>query len=81
MQIAHEAARNGDAASLQRIGHALKGALGNLSASHASHLCSDIEAMGRSGNIQFAPAAVNELEKELARVVEILDGLCMEATR
>jgi signal transduction histidine kinase/DNA-binding response OmpR family regulator len=81
MQIAHEAARNGDAASLQRVGHALKGALGNLSASHASHLCSDIEAMGRSGNIQFAPAAVNELEKELARVVEILDGLCMEATR
>jgi HPt (histidine-containing phosphotransfer) domain-containing protein len=81
LRAAHEAAGTGDAAGLQRVGHALKGALGNLAARHAADLAGELEAMGRSGNIQAAAATANELERELERVVEILDGVCMEVTR
>jgi CheY-like chemotaxis protein len=81
LSAAREAARSGDAATLQRVGHALKGALGNLAAPVSSRMAGQIEAMGRSGDVQSAAAAVNELEQELGRVIAILDGLCMETAQ
>ncbi|HZY63989.1 MAG TPA: response regulator [Edaphobacter sp.] len=81
IRSAHEAARTGDAATLQRVGHALKGALGNLSAPISSRLAGQLESMGRAGNVESADAVVNELEKELGHVVETLDSICMETAR
>jgi CheY-like chemotaxis protein len=81
ISAAYEAARTGDAATVQRIGHALKGALGNLAAPTSARMAGQLETMGRSGNVQAAAAAVNELEQELGRVVAILDSLCMETAR
>ncbi|GGG67464.1 response regulator [Edaphobacter dinghuensis] len=81
LQALHAAARNGDAATLQRVGHALKGALGNLSAPVSSRLAGELETMGRSGNIEAAASTVEALEQEMNHVLEILDSLCMEATR
>jgi len=81
LSAAHEAAGSGDAATLQRVGHALKGALGNLAAPVSARMAGQLETMGRSGNVQGAAPAVTELEQELNRVVAILDGLCMETAR
>ncbi|HUZ94801.1 MAG TPA: Hpt domain-containing protein, partial [Edaphobacter sp.] len=81
INAAREAARTGDAATLQRVGHALKRALGNLAAPVSARMAGQIEAMGRNGNVQSATAAVNELELELDRVITILDSLCMETTQ
>jgi CheY-like chemotaxis protein len=81
LRAAHEAARTGDADTLQRVSHTLKGALGNLSAPISARLAGELETMSRSGNIETAAPTVDTLEQEMARVLEILDGLCMEATR
>jgi HPt (histidine-containing phosphotransfer) domain-containing protein len=75
---AREAANTGDAATLQRIGHTLKGALANLAAPVCSGLAGQLESMGRTGNMQAAVATVKELEQELDRAIEILEGICME---
>ncbi|MEO8735085.1 MAG: response regulator [Edaphobacter sp.] len=81
IRAAHAAASTGDAGTLQRVGHALKGALGNLAASASSQLAGQLESMGRTGDIKLAAITVAELEKELERVVETLDSLCLEAVK
>lgn len=81
ISAAREAARTSDSATLERVGHALKGALGNLAAPISTRLAEELESMGRIGDVQSAANTVDALEKELDRVVEILDEICMEAIR
>jgi two-component system sensor histidine kinase/response regulator len=78
---AREAVMKGDAAALQRVGHALKGALGNLAAPIASRIAGELESMGKSGDIALMGTRVTELEKELPRVIEALEGMCLEAVK
>jgi hypothetical protein len=66
---------------VQRIGHALKGVLVNLTATVASRVASELESMGKCGDIALAKAKVNELEKQIARAVETLEGLCLETAK
>ena len=77
IRAAREAIAEGDAAGLQKIGHALKGALGNLAAQHASGLASELELMGKSGDMALAGSRVKVLEEELVQVIETLEGLCV----
>jgi two-component system sensor histidine kinase/response regulator len=81
IRTAREAVSNGDAAALQLVGHALKGALQNLAAPIASKLAAGLESMGRSGDIALAEPRVKELEKELPRVIETLEALCLEVAK
>jgi CheY-like chemotaxis protein len=76
-----EAVERGDAASLERLAHALKGALINLAAPGAAKLASDLEAIGKSGELAPAANILTALEAEVSRVVEALDGLCMETVQ
>ena len=78
VRAAHEAVKTGNAESLQRAGHALKGALANLAAPASSRLAGQLESMGRAGDIQFAPGKLADMEAELERVVEELESLCVE---
>jgi two-component system, sensor histidine kinase and response regulator len=78
---AREAARSGDAVALQKVGHALKGALGNLAAPIASRIAGELESMGRSGNVALAGIRVTELEEELNRVIEALEDLTVETPK
>ena len=78
---AREAVTKGDAAALQRVGHALKGALGNLAAPIASRIADELESIGKSGDIALVGTRVIELEKELPRVIEALEGMCLEAVK
>jgi two-component system, sensor histidine kinase and response regulator len=81
IRSAREAALKGDGVALQRVGHALKGALGNLAAPIASRIAGELESMGKSGDIAMANTLVTELEKELPRVIETLEGMCLEAVK
>ena len=78
VRAAHEAVKTGNAESLQRAAHALKGALANLAAPASSRLAGQLESMGRAGDIQFAPGKLADMEAELERVVEELESLCVE---
>jgi two-component system, sensor histidine kinase and response regulator len=81
LRTARAAIAKGDPVTLQRVGHALKGALANLSAPIASRIAGELELMGTAGEIAFAEPKVIELEKEVARAIEALEGLCLEAVK
>jgi signal transduction histidine kinase/DNA-binding response OmpR family regulator len=67
---------NQNAAALQRSAHALKGALGNLSALGASSLAAELESMGRSLDIADARPTFDRLVAELPNVIRALEALC-----
>jgi two-component system, sensor histidine kinase and response regulator len=81
IRSAREAIISGDAAALQRIGHALKGALGNLAAPIAARVAAELESTARDGDIAMADVRLTELENELPRVIEALEGMCLEAVK
>jgi len=71
-----EAIAGRDCATLQKITHTLKGALGNLAATVAARIAGDLEADGKNGNMSHAEVKVDELEAEIDRVVKQLESLC-----
>jgi PAS domain S-box-containing protein len=81
IQAVRQAITDDDASALQRVGHTLKGSLGNLAAPMASRIATDLESMGKSGNLARAGIRAAELEEELVRVVEILEGMCLETAK
>jgi signal transduction histidine kinase/DNA-binding response OmpR family regulator len=62
---------------LERAGHTLKGALGNLSAKQASTLASELEVMGRGRDITGAQETLDQLRIEIKRVASALEALCV----
>jgi HPt (histidine-containing phosphotransfer) domain-containing protein len=76
-----ESIARGDASAVERVGHALRGALGNLSATSASGFAAELESIGRSGNLALARSKLMELENEMHRVMETLDALIDPNTR
>jgi two-component system sensor histidine kinase/response regulator len=76
-----EAIGNSDSAALQRAGHALKGALKNLAAPAASMFAAELEEMGKSSAYAHAASRIAQLEAEIIRVVEMLEGLCVEISK
>ncbi len=83
-RIARAAITNQDPASLGRVAHALKGALGNLAATDGARVAAELEAIGKSGSsadFGLAAAKLDELEVELVLVSEALEYVCMEAKR
>ena len=81
IQAARMAIESNDAAELQKAGHALKGALGNLAATTASRMASELESMGKSRNMTAAGKRVDQLEEELILVLEALESLSMETVQ
>jgi HPt (histidine-containing phosphotransfer) domain-containing protein len=63
---------------LERVGHALKGAFDNLSATSAAGFAAELESMGRSGNLALAGPKLMGLESEIHQVIETLDDLSIE---
>jgi HPt (histidine-containing phosphotransfer) domain-containing protein len=80
LERAREATARGDAAGLQHVAHSLKGALRNLSAGIAARLAEEIEGMGQRGEVSGAEGRLAELEREAARVVTALEGICLVST-
>jgi hypothetical protein len=55
--------------------------LGNLAAPIAARVATELESMGRGGDIAMADARLTELENELPRVIEALEDMCLEAVK
>jgi len=63
----------GDAAALRDSAHALKGAVANFCALRAQASAQRLESLARDGQIDEAPAALEDLREELARLREALE--------
>ena len=63
-----EAGERGDGPALERHAHKLKGSLGGFGAARATDAAHRLELMGRSGEMGPVPAAIGELESEVARI-------------
>jgi two-component system sensor histidine kinase/response regulator len=63
-----EAIETGDAPSVERIAHTLKGSSANMGAMRMESICSEIEEMGRMGELESVRALISELEEEFGRV-------------
>jgi two-component system, sensor histidine kinase and response regulator len=76
VRAVHDAIESRNAERLRGESHALKGALVNLSATRASALAAELEAIGKSGNLAQAQATLDRLTQELGSALEVLEGLC-----
>jgi two-component system, sensor histidine kinase and response regulator len=68
-----EAVQSGDARSVERIAHALKGSSGNMGAVGMEALCAELEEMGRSEDLSAAPGTMTRLEEEFGRVRAVFE--------
>ena len=58
----------GDAHSVERIAHTLKGSSANIGAVRMQALCTELEEIGRSEELRAAPGLISRLEEEFGRV-------------
>ena len=63
-----EAVESGDAHSVERIAHTLKGSGGNMGAVRMAAICAELEEIGRSETLAGAPVWISRLEEEFERV-------------
>ncbi len=55
----------GDAGAVYRVAHGVAGAVGYFRATQVRQLAAALEAMGRAGQLEGAPAALDQLEAGL----------------
>jgi signal transduction histidine kinase/CheY-like chemotaxis protein/HPt (histidine-containing phosphotransfer) domain-containing protein len=68
-----EAIAMSDDKRLERTAHGLRGEVGLFGAEIASNLAATLETMGREGHLENARDVLQELERELARVILFFD--------
>jgi two-component system, sensor histidine kinase and response regulator len=76
IRLAQDGIETCDSEKVRHTAHALKGALSNLAATHASALAASLEGMGGSGDLSDAGLTLAELERELLRVDRKLQAIC-----
>jgi len=64
-----EAVARRDAPDVERVAHRLKGVVSNVGGKAASKPAGRLEAMGEAGDLDGAPAALEDLKAEMERVV------------
>jgi two-component system sensor histidine kinase/response regulator len=76
LRSAQEAIDSQDANGLRGAGHALRGALANLSATEASAIAAELENIGKSLNLSQAQVTLDRLAHEVGSVIRALEALC-----
>lgn len=71
----HEAVRTSDFNSARNSAHSFKGSSSSLGALDLSTLCQQLEQMGRSNQLNDAPAKLEEIETEYKKVQAALNQL------
>lgn len=74
-----EAVAGGDAASVRRAAHTLKGLAGNLASADAAEAALRLERMGSEGNLTGAKEQLATLERAIEQLKIALTALCSEA--
>lgn len=72
LEEVRRASAEGDAVKLARAAHAIKGMISNFCAPRAHASAIDVEAIGKTGELAAAPAAIDLLH---ARLEELIAGL------
>jgi HPt (histidine-containing phosphotransfer) domain-containing protein len=67
-----------DAETARRVAHTLKSNGATFGAQPFSELCRELEALGRSGELDAAPALLQRAEEEWGRVREALGAARQE---
>jgi HPt (histidine-containing phosphotransfer) domain-containing protein len=75
IQDIERAVAAGDAKGLERAAHSLKGSVSNFGAEAATQAAYRLEAMGRKGQIDEAPAALAELLVQFQQLHPVLEEL------
>jgi two-component system sensor histidine kinase/response regulator len=65
----------GDAQTIERTAHTLKGSSGNMGAHRMARVCAQLEEVGASGDLKRAPRLIVQLEEEFDRVRPVLAAL------
>jgi HPt (histidine-containing phosphotransfer) domain-containing protein len=55
------------------VAHSLKGLVSNFDAEHAAKAAFRVEQLGKAGDLATAPAAIDELDRELASLAAALE--------
>jgi HPt (histidine-containing phosphotransfer) domain-containing protein len=69
-----EATESGDAESVERVAHTLKGSCGNMGAWRMAQICAELQDTGASGDLARAPELLEQLEAEFGRVRPALEA-------
>jgi HPt (histidine-containing phosphotransfer) domain-containing protein len=69
-----EAIEAGDANSVERVAHTLKGSSGNMGAKGMAAICAELQDTGSSGDLSCAPELLEQLEDEFERVRPALEA-------
>ena len=69
-----KAVEGGDASSVEKTAHTLKGSSGNLGATRLAAVCAELERVGASGDLAPAPALIDRLEAEFERARPALEA-------
>jgi HPt (histidine-containing phosphotransfer) domain-containing protein len=69
-----DAVERGDAQTLERVAHTLKGSSGNMGAQRMAELCGELQDAGVSGDLTHAPELLEGLEVEFGRVRPALEA-------
>src|SRR3712207_5504000 len=72
LAVLRKAAEEGDAPSVERAAHTLKGASGNMGALGMARTCAELEEAGGSGDLSRAPELLAQLDAEFGRVRQAL---------
>ncbi len=78
MEKLKQAIAAGDAETVERTAHSIKGAVSNFAADAAYDAALELEMMGRSGTLQRGEEAYRKLEEEIQRLVTVLSNLEIE---
>ncbi len=79
MVLLRDAIARGDANTLERVAHSLKGSSANFGARRMSRLCLELEQVGKQGDIMLAPELFARLELEWQRVGVALRAELLES--
>ena len=69
-----EAIEGGDARTVERVAHTLKGSSGNMGARRMVAVCAELEKVGGSGELTRAPQLLERLEVEFERTRQALNA-------
>jgi HPt (histidine-containing phosphotransfer) domain-containing protein len=72
LEALREAVKSGDASSVERVTHALKGSCANMGAVGMVDICAELEDVGHSGKLGRVPMLVERLRAEFGCVRQAL---------
>jgi CheY-like chemotaxis protein len=72
------ACRNGEATTVEKTAHALKGSCGTMGASKMERIAERLQSLGRSGSLEGAEPLIEDLEREIGSAGRYFEHVLVE---